>query len=405
MINKINSVGNVKVFSNLNFKSEEKIVSKPTEEREYDAKPLANYAMASIDFKNKLKVTPLIPTIYLPEAVDSIKGERIYNSNGDLYAIIDENDETKIVYKPVKGRDDAFESIVTTDKKTGKIIKEQNNKIEGNEHKEISIRQFSPETGDEIAYTKYEDGALEWASKTLFHKDGSVTEVTYDYEDKEYRIYETSKNGNVRRDLYMSEDMKFITINTSIETKGKRTHSNAEYYNGALLSAEKSTSNIMPNMMGLDPLKDSDLMPEEILTKEELQALAESLEGEKTYFSNGMVESVKGKVSDLEIEAHFNPNGEVVEIITNEKKYNIGDYSIVCTSIIDENYKKITDVFYRGGKGVTIEKDGNFKEAYFSEKGKITSYYEGEIDEDGERDYELSLYYNDKGMLTSAFNR
>ena len=54
MINKINSVGNVKVYSNPNFKSEEKAVSKPTEEKQFDAKPLANYAVASIDFKNKL---------------------------------------------------------------------------------------------------------------------------------------------------------------------------------------------------------------------------------------------------------------------------------------------------------------------------------------------------------------
>ena len=61
--------------------------------------------MASVDFKKKLKVEPLIPTIYLPEAVDAIKGERIYKSNGELYAIIDETDKTRTVFTPVEGSD------------------------------------------------------------------------------------------------------------------------------------------------------------------------------------------------------------------------------------------------------------------------------------------------------------
>ena len=119
MINKISSVENSKVYLNPNFKSEKKAVSKPIENKEFGTKPLANYALASIDLKKKLKVTPLIPTIYLPEAVDSIKGERIYTSAGELHAIVDENDETRTVYHPVEGRDDAFKLIITYDKIQG----------------------------------------------------------------------------------------------------------------------------------------------------------------------------------------------------------------------------------------------------------------------------------------------
>ena len=117
MINKINSVGNVKVYSNPNFKSEEKAVSKPTEEKQFDAKPLANYAMASIDFKNKLKVTPLEPICSSQVSFDSIKGEKIYNSKGELYLIVDENEETKTMYSPLEDKNNYLESVIIKDKK------------------------------------------------------------------------------------------------------------------------------------------------------------------------------------------------------------------------------------------------------------------------------------------------
>lgn len=404
MINKIDGVSNVKNYSALNFKADTNKVTQQIEEKEFDAKPLANYAKASIDLKNKLKVEPLIPTIYLPEAVDAIKGERVYGSNGDLYAIIDETEKTRTVFTPVEGRDDMFESIVTTDKKTGKIIREQFNRIEGREHKSISIHQFSPETGEEVAYTRYGEDGLEQASKTIYNKNGSSTEICYDYNEKEYRICESSKSGNKRNYVNMSEDMKFMTVESTYESNFNRTNSVAQFYNGALLNAEKYTSNVMPNMMGLDPLKDEDLVPEEILSKSELQKLAEALDGEKTYFSNGAVETVKGKIDDLEVVAKFNPSGEVMELSSEKGDYKVNNYNVMCTTILDENNKKITGDFDKGGKSVTIEKDGKFKEAYYSEKGKITSYYEGEIEKDGKHDCKLSLYYNEKGMLSGAYN-
>ena len=55
-----------------------------------------------------------------------------------------------------------------------------------------------------------------------------------------------------------------------------------------------------------------------------MQNLAESIEGEKTYFSNGVIESVKGKLEDTEAEASFNPNGEVIEINIGSEKYDLG---------------------------------------------------------------------------------
>ena len=357
-----------------------------------------------MDFKKKLKVEPLIPTIYLPDAVDAIKGERIYKSNGELYAIIDETDKTRTVFTPVEGSDNMFKTIISYDKKTGNVIKEQYNEIEGREHKNIYIHQFSPETGKEVAFTKYGDEGLEFASKTTYNKDGSESHVCYDYDEKRYHLSEYSKDGNKQKNIYLTEDMKFITVDSSVKTANYKIDTREEYYNGSLLNSERTTSSTMTNMMGLDPMSNDDLAVEKIMTKEEVQALGESIEGEKTYFSNGKVESVKGKVDDLDIEVHFNPIGEVTNIISEKGEIIVEDYSISQSKIIDKNYKITSTEFKHGGSSINLEKDGKFIEVNYSDKGVISSYYEGEIEEDGVREYTLSLLYDENGMLVNAYN-
>lgn len=404
MINKVNGLNNVRMYSTPNFQAKEKEVSKFVENKGLDGKALANYSMASVDFKKKLKVEPLIPTIYLPEAVDAIKGERIYKSNGELYAIIDETDKTRTVFTPVEGSDNMFKTIISYDKKTGNVVREQLNEIEGREHKNIYIHQYSPETGKEVAFTKYGDDGLEFASKTTYNKDGSKSHVCYDYDEKRYHLSECSKDGNKQKNIYLTEDMKFITVDSSVKTANYKIDTREEYYNGSLLNSERKTSSTMTNMMGLDPMSNDDLAVEKIITREEVQALGESIEGEKTYFSNGKVESVKGKVDDLDIEVHFNPIGEVTNIISEKGEIIVDDYSISQSKIIDKDYKITSTDFKFGGSSITLEKDGKFIEAYYSDKGIISSYFEGEIEKDGEREYTLSLLYDENGMLVNAYN-
>lgn len=404
MINKINSVGNVKVYSNPNFKSEEKIVSKPTEEKQFDAKPLANYAVASIDLKNKLKITPLKPIEFVPIVGYEIKGEYIYNSNGDLYTIIDETDKTRTVYTPFDNQEDLFENIITTDKETGKIIREQYNEIEDGKIKRISIHQFSPETGKELAFTEYKDGDLKYASKTTYNKDGSESHICYNFEDKKYHIAEFSKDGNQRKYIDLTEDMKFVTIDTSIKTNNKKIKTRDEYYDGSLLNSEKRTSTTMTKITGLEAVKEKDFTLEKILTKEEIQTIGESIKGEKTYFSNGKVESIKGKIANLDVEVRFNPLGEVTDIISEKSEIKVDTHSISETNFINKNNKIITTEYNNGGSTLTFEKDNKFTEINYSDKGIISSYLEGEIEENGERDYNLSLLYDEDGTLISAYD-
>ena len=404
MINKINNVGNVNLNSKVNFKSKDKNVSKPVEEKSFDASPLANYSIASIDLKNKLKVTPLIPTIYLPEAVDSIKGERIYKSNGDLYAIIDENEKIRTVFTPVKGRDDMFESIITYDKNTGNIIKEQINEIEDGKHKKIFIHEYSPETSKEIGFTRYDDGKLEFASNNTYNEDGSESHICYDYEEKRYHIFEYSKDGKQEKNVFLTEDMRFITVDSSIKTDNQRIDTREEYFEGFLLNSEKRTSTTMASFINDNLNEIEDLAPQKNMTKEEIQILGESIDGEKTYFSNGKVETVKGKIYDLDVEVRFNPIGKVTNIISEKGEINVDDFSVSETKFVDKDYKITSTEYKFGGSTIYLEKDNKFIEAHYSDKGIISSYFEGEIENDGEKEYSLSLLYDENGKLVNAYN-
>ena len=71
---------------------------------------------------------------------------------------------------------------------------------------------------------------------------------------------------------------------------------------------------------------------------------------------------------------------------------------------LEDNRVKITTLYDDGSKDVRIENGKEFKEADFNKTGKPESYKEGTIDENGEDNNTLSLYFNKMGMLESAYN-
>ena len=100
MINKIGVVGNVNVVSRPSFKSEEAKANVTVPEIEAKASDaIANYGMAAVKMVKKFDVKPLEPIMVEPNLVHTIKGERIYTSDGRLYYIVDENEKTKTKVK------------------------------------------------------------------------------------------------------------------------------------------------------------------------------------------------------------------------------------------------------------------------------------------------------------------
>ena len=62
---------------------------------------------------------------------ENIEGERIYNSVGELDSIIAENEETTIIYTPLKDNADFIGNVKVLDKEDGKLIQSQQNYFDG----------------------------------------------------------------------------------------------------------------------------------------------------------------------------------------------------------------------------------------------------------------------------------
>ena len=379
MINKINSVSTNPVQYRTSFKSEAP-VTKPEENVKQEVnltgvEALAVYNAPLLKNPEKLDVEPLEPVIIMPEDFDSIEGEKIYTSESKLHSVIKEDENTKTVYIPDEENEKMFSMIMTTDKKTGNLIREQKNFVKDGKYEEIYINEYSPETGKEIADTCYLDGEVKRASKTIYKPNKEAVIVSKDFNDNDYTISKHSENHN--NYIYVTFDKnKQLKVVKEFKNNGlKRTDFYADFYNGGMISISKTEETTIPNNYGADKLNNPDLVPSESY---KLDFDAKGLDGEKTYYSNGAIETNSFERNGEKVKAYFVPDG-------NLEKLELADYD-------------------DGSKDVRIENGKEFKEADFNKTGKPESYKEGTIDENGEDNNTLSLYFNKMGMLESAYN-
>ena len=161
MIGKINNVGQVATITTPSFKSTEKQQANNEIESSQDiknAQAYANYNIAKMNITKKIDIKPLVPTIILPEDIDSLEGERIYSSDGKLHSIVNQKGDLKTIYKPFEENENEIRAIETYNTKTGKLLKHQYNSIDNGKLREINITQYSPIDGKEIATSYYKDG-------------------------------------------------------------------------------------------------------------------------------------------------------------------------------------------------------------------------------------------------------
>ena len=405
MINKINGVSTAQNRSKLSFKSKEPIPK--TEEPNSKSvlagmEALAIYNAPLLKNPKKLDVEPLIPILIMPEDSDNLEGEKIYTSEGKLHSIVQEDENTKTVLKPNEENEGMFSSIVTRDKKTGKIIKEQENIIRDGKYDEIYINEYSPETGKEIADTSYIDGKLKSASKTIYKPNQDFVVVRRNFDDNEYSVSKYSKN---REDSICVTFDKNKQLRTASEFKNvdlKASGIDVDFYNGGMISVHRYEEITVPNNFGIEKLNDKDLVPAETY---KLDFDAKGLDGEKTYYSNGAIETNSFERNGEKIKAHFEPDGELAKLELSDKKYVSFDEGVLeIKENLDNGKVKITALCDDGSKLVRVENEKEYKEADFAKNGKPSSYREGIIDEDGEDNKNLSLYFNKTGMLEAAYN-
>ncbi len=309
MINKINfAQGIQQVQARPAFKAKEtdnETVTNPDSGVSFKgAEALANYNKPNVMAFDKsiLEVEPILPTVIQPDAIGSIEGEKIYGSNGKLNSIVNRVGDKVVVYTASAENDNMIESIVTTDKKTGNVIKEQRNEIEDGKYVYMNVAEFNPETGKRTRITEFVNGELDYASKTSTNERGMTQDVAYDFKNGHYTVSESTADGKFYRTTEFNKNKELISIYEHKNSRGSEVRSEVNFYNGAVISSDQRKSEVLPNNMGREVLNDTDVTPAD------LSVYPDSIEGEKTFYSNGSLESVTA--GDLVY--HYSPQGDEI---------------------------------------------------------------------------------------------
>lgn len=405
MLNKINTIGNYTQISKPTFKSQvekkDSLTTNPTPEIN-SVEALANYGIASIKLFKEFKMTPTPLIEATPYATDSIKGERIYSSDGSLYSIVDENEETKTTYLIDNDIDENCISRITVlNKESNEIVKEQLNYFDEDDDKleleEIFVTEYSFSTGKPVRSSTYKDGELIESTNYVKKKNGLDETVSYVYKDKTYTVSQSSPNNDFDTYFRISKDLKFVDMDLTKKAKDSEHRYSMEFYNGALIATTESKRKTSPNLMGREPMNDNDLIPAK---KYNLSIITPDFEGEKTYYSNGAIESIK----TTDGTAYFTPDGSVRKLESeNITIQSFDNGNMLITEDLDND--KIRYTTYRSDSiNVLFSNNDQFKELTLTSKFVPTRYAEGVFDEDGDRDSQLVYYYDKNGVLDTVFN-
>lgn len=398
MINGINAIGKTYYVTKPSFKAEEKAPEIAENLEEFNSADLvSSYNKAELLLGKKFEVEPLLPTIFHPNYTNAIKGERIYTSDGKLYSIVDENETTKTVYIPNEEDTRFFDSIITTDKESGNVIRKQINTVEDGKYLEMYIAQYSPQTGNILAHSTYNNGELNETSKYIYKDNGAQEVITYVPSRKMYYCDKASADGNTLENLSVSSNLKFGTIDLSRRIKGKEISYNANFYNGGLISFSETKQVVMPNLIGREPLADKDLQPAEKL---DLEGLSPDIkEGEKTYYSNGAVESIIFPFGTI----HYTPEGKINKLVSDKREVEVLDNgNQIIKENLGDNESRTTSYFQDDSVEIRYQNEESYKILSLNKNKSPMSYEEGMIDTEKHDNNSLSLYYN-KGVLESAY--
>lgn len=404
MINKINGVSTIQNQYSVAFRNEE-TVTKPVDiNQNADLKgieALAVYNAPLLKNPEKLDIEPLVPTLIMPEDFENIEGEKIYTSEGKLHSIVQEDENTKTVLKPAEENEKMISLIITTDKKTGKVINEQKNFIKDDKYDEIYINEYSPETGKEIADTCYIDGKPRNASKTVYKPNNEMVIVNKNFEDNEFSVSKYSKKPDESIYVIFDKNKQLKAASEYKKSDLKQSGIDVDFYNGGMIAIRRYEEVTVPNNFGADKLNNSDLVPAESY---KLDFDAKGLDGAKTHYSNGAIETNSFERNGEKVKAYFEPDGSLSRLELADRTISFDGDNQEIKENIEDNKVKITNLYDDGAKAVRVEKDKEFKEASFGKNGKPDSYSEGIIEDDGEDDSTLSLYFNKTGMLEAAYD-
>lgn len=387
---RVNGINSINFVTRPNFKAEntealplDKVAEQP--KKLNGAQALAAYNIGLIK-EEKCVLNPLEPI-----NTDVIDGEKIYTSDGKLHSIIKEDDDKVTIFTPYEDNENTIESVVIKDKNTGNVILRQNNYEDGNG---VSITEYSPETGKKLRHTSYEDGKLDYTSITEYGENDEQTYQSYRNWSKSFSILK-EKNDDYLEATF-DKDMQLSNVTKHQKVKHREITTSAEFYNGGMYKISKSEEILIPNVAGREKFNDPDFKAAEKFDGENKLLKAK---GERTYYSNDALETIKND----EMCAKFNPDGSLSEVEFADKKITNSENGVQEIEEKLEDDKTRITTYLSDGYYVEIKDGDKYKEVHFNKDGKPISYHEGTINDEGENDSKLSLYYSDKELLDWAY--
>lgn len=403
MIDKIgvNSVNHVKASkpeaTKPTFKGQDEL---PQIEELRGSELLANYSVAFINKMPKEKfVLKDIPLINAETSPDKIEGEKIYTSDGKLDSIVVDDDETITIYYPSQDKEDFIDQIKVIDKATGKKVLSQDNWDDKYGLSQYTYK-FSKDGESEIVEcSAYHQGKL-----CDFWKDitnGDKSESLYAH-NNEYSLSVDDKQTHKR--MVFDKEGNLVAINTTKNfPKGEITQDVA-FIDGQLYKASQGKQVYfkqidISSILADDNFKPAERFPFTKLPVDDMHA--DDLEGEKTYYSNGTVETVNTNLGGVDAVVTFSPQGIVKSIKTDSKelKYDENRNQIIEEKLGGNETKTTTYIRERKSVSVCYQLDGNKKTVSYDSNGKIELCHSETPD--GER---TTYHLNEEGFITGKFS-
>lgn len=154
---------------------------------------LASYNFNLVNKNNDFNI-PILEMIDVPENVENIDGEKIYNSNGELDYVVKDAGNNKIIYQ-----NDQYKTIKIVDKSNNKIIQEQGCYV-ANSNEVRVCKKIDNQVG---YFTDYEEKNGKMIpigkGKHIYYPDDSKKEFIHWLDSDKYQLIERS---HVNKDAY-----------------------------------------------------------------------------------------------------------------------------------------------------------------------------------------------------------
>lgn len=335
---------------------------------------LASYNIAQLGLDNKTKNNILKP-FQVPNNIDEIKGERIYNSEGKLVEIVDEDERYKTIYK---FNDNISYNMIKTDKKTNIIYQQI---LEG-----TSLHLHKKLPSGKVLSTDYENNVPVQIDEYFYSKDKEQEQtITYLLENNTYSISQrfNSENGNVSRFLDFDKDGK---CQSAFEDPDRLDDS----------------SKVKENNINIDDIDLTNLKPEPYYNVDYNEIL--NIEGKKEYYSNGKLEKIIANDGKTYC---FNLSGELTNI--EDEKCSITfdtKEDTICSSFEPNDFQQTKRKLENGGEITTKcshEKNSLFADVFYenpsTNEEKSVTYKDGQLISYYDRSKGISVDYDENGNL------